>query len=1569
MSDQNTNQAKFITLNVIPPIDKVGFQIRKDGSLFSDVKTGSIPQIDAIIKTNDDRIYKTTQNLNSTYTDADGNTTITKNAAEPLGASMSEVFLKEYVTRFNSDKDYEYGITYDGNKFITCGLYTFSYSKDGSSWNNCNIPDDCTDNVFTSIAYGNNKYCAVSAATISNNTSNVFLYSTDGITWQKTTTETSQCWQSVCYGNGKFVAVGYKYDDSNQKSLPSNIAAYSLDGITWAEVTIPNRVWQSVCYGNSKFVATTEDTTIAYSTNGTTWTEVTIPNTYYASSISFIHNKFILISKYDGTVSESSDGISWTNLEQDYSRITNLIDNLKTKGIENPNIGGSCTSGYYQDIQMPMPIVFMTKLIEYNSETAIGYFMHFDLNKVMTGNEDGPGIYFIIAKSNDLKSWYPAYTLDKYLTPMNIICNKDRIITIGATLIDAESQYALIKEIQYKWSTSGNTIKLNEDKILPILQRTNTFDSDNTSFPVDTTYSAGDTDPHEDQNGGYVFSGWDKTGKITLTPESEFRTVVSGIWEWKNFYRYSYSWNASDYSDLAGSVTLPSSDYVATGSKVTVDKNYTSDSIIGIKSWTQGTMPSSKFWQSVCYDNDKFVAISGAGHNSSRAFAYSSDGITWTQGTMPSSQEWQSVCYGNDKFVAVASSSNVFAYSSDGINWTQGTMPSSKFWISVCYGNGKFVAIANGSSVFAYSSDGITWTEGTMPSNMWCSVCYGNGKFVAVGYASSNIFAYSSDGINWTEGTMPSSSDAWQSVCYGNGKFVAIAEHTNIFAYSSDGINWTEGTMPSSKYWQSVCYGNGKFVAIAGSSNIFAYSSDGINWTQGTIPSQFWQSVCYGNDKFVAIAGPSNKFAYLPISTYYSFSGWDKSDFNITENTTISGIWSKKNKLKVTYSWTDAPNDLIATIPETGYYMPNEKVYVDKTYTDKIGKKDNSIVWTQGTMPSSQEWQSVCYGNGKFVAISGAGNNSSNVFTYSSDGINWTKGTMPSSQFWLSVCYGNNKFVAVANNSDVFAYSSDGINWTKGTMPSSQFWISVCYGNGKYVAVTTNRTSSSDVFAYSSDGITWTQGTMPSKAYWFPVCYGNDKFVAITFNSNVFAYSNDGIKWTQGTMPSTLNWKSICYGNGKFVTIAFNSNIFAYSSDGITWTQGTMPNSQEWESICYGNGKFVAIAKDINKFIYSTDGITWTQGALPSSQFWISVCYGNDKFIAVVNDSNVFAYSSNSKFYYQFSGWNKSDFNITENTTISSTWNKKNKYAWNYKTADLDQSWSAVAYNGSVFAAVKSNSNIAAYSYDGLNWTQTSLPKTQYWSSITVLNGSFICSGADSSHSSNIYASSSDGITWIQETAVRSGTQYNIVSNGNDMLLAFTINSKTYNFKSGVTWDNYSTLPYVANSPACYGNGKYLVFSSEGLAGYAMYSTDGENWNSSPVSASGWSGPPIAVTYGNGKFVCISNGYRIFYSTDGINWTQANTDKSFDEIYYGNNIFIAKYSSGNTVAYSFDGIDWNDSPVIKFLNTDGDEYEIQDSLYNLCYGNNKWIALVNTLGGNMNYYSYMDIPSDITLIE
>ena len=590
---------------------------------------------------------------------------------------------------------------------------------------------------------------------------------------------------------------------------------------------------------------------------------------------------------------------------------------------------------------------------------------------------------------------------------------------------------------------------------------------------------------------------------------------------------------------------------------ITVEGEYREE-YVNEPTWTEGKMPSNRYWRSVCYGNGKYVAVAT---NNSNVMAYSTNGINWTEGNMPSNRYWQSVCYGNDKYVAVATSSTTtMAYSTDGISWIEGNMPSNRYWYSVCYGNDKFVAIARNSNIMAYSTDGISWTQGTTPRNQaWESVCYGNDKYVAVADNSINM-AYSTDGISWIQGNMPSNQQ-WCSVCYGNDKYVAVAGSSNIMAYSTNGINWIQGNMPIYEIWASVCYGNGKYVAVAGSNitstNIMAYSTDGINWTEGNMPiNTYWQSVCYGNGKYVAIAWNTNIMAYISDSEFELLK-FKESSVSASSNRTWQSVC----------------------------YGNGKYVAVATNNSNVMAYSTNGIDWTQGNMPSSQYWRSVCYGNDKVVAVS---SNSTNIMAYSTDGISWTQGNMPSNQKWQSVCYGNGKYVAVAGSSNIMAYSTDGINWIQGNMPISESWQSVCYGNGKFVAVV-GSISTTNIMAYSTDGIKWTQGTMSSSQEWSSVCYGNDKFVAVATMTNNMAYSTDGINWTKGNMPRSQYWQSVCYGNGKFVAVTggfISTFTMAYSTDGINWTEGNMPSDPGWWSVCYGNGKYIAVGND-TKIVYA----------------------------------------------------------------------------------------------------------------------------------------------------------------------------------------------------------------------------------------------------------------------------------------------------------------------------------------------------------------------------------------------
>ena len=272
------------------------------------------------------------------------------------------------------------------------------------------------------------------------------------------------------------------------------------------------------------------------------------------------------------------------------------------------------------------------------------------------------------------------------------------------------------------------------------------------------------------------------------------------------------------------------------------------------------------------------------------------------------------------------------------------------------------------------------------------------------------------------------------------------------------------------------------------------------------------------------------------------------------------------------------------------------------------------------TLPASRNWQSVCYSNGKFVAVvygSAKG-------AYSEDGINWTEMSMPAYMYWYSVCYGGGKFVVVADNSDKGAYSTDGVSWTPMDMPERLAWNPVCYSNGKFVAVAYGSAKG----AYSTDGIEWHEMNMPASRYWRGECYGNGKFVAVAQGSAKGAYSEDGVTWHDMDMPASRNWQSVCYSNGKFVAVAYGSDKGAYSEDGINWTEMSMPASRNWRGVCYGSGKFVAVSEYLSEGAYSTDGVTWGKFTLTSSLRWYSVCYGKDKFVAVAQGSDKGAYRS-----------------------------------------------------------------------------------------------------------------------------------------------------------------------------------------------------------------------------------------------------------------------------------------------------------------------------------------------------
>lgn len=281
---------------------------------------------------------------------------------------------------------------------------------------------------------------------------------------------------------------------------------------------------------------------------------------------------------------------------------------------------------------------------------------------------------------------------------------------------------------------------------------------------------------------------------------------------------------------------------------------------------------------------------------------------------------------------------------------------------------------------------------------------------------------------------------------------------------------------------------------------------------------------------------------------------------------------------------------------------------------------ETGVDWTEQTASAANNWMSVAYGNGVFVAVSSDGTDQ--VMT-SFDGVTWTARSAAMVRPWTSVTFGNGLFVAVSiegtNGQGVNGFgtdqvmtSPDGVTWTARLAADWNSWASVTFGNGMFVAVGGSADAVTPVMT-SPDGVNWTARSAPMNP-WSSVTYGNGVFVAIaTGGTDQVMTSYYGDVWTPQSASGAYGWFSVTFGNGTFVAVSFDGNVMT-SPDGVTWTDRTAAPADIWLRVTYGNGLFVAVAE--NSSMTSSDGITWSRPSTPSGYWW-SVTSGRGIFVAV----------------------------------------------------------------------------------------------------------------------------------------------------------------------------------------------------------------------------------------------------------------------------------------------------------------------------------------------------------------
>jgi hypothetical protein len=295
-----------------------------------------------------------------------------------------------------------------------------------------------------------------------------------------------------------------------------------------------------------------------------------------------------------------------------------------------------------------------------------------------------------------------------------------------------------------------------------------------------------------------------------------------------------------------------------------------------------------------------------------------------------------------------------------------------------------------------------------------------------------------------------------------------------------------------------------------------------------------------------------------------------------------------------------------------------------------------AATWSGGTL-AAKAWTTVAFSPTLrlWAAINSSGTSDA-VYT-SPDGITWTARTIPTTPVsggWTSLCWGNGKFVAINyQNYNAVLTSTDGVTWTQGTYAATIAYVdTVIYAASIGLYVASSGLSSFPTATRSmtsSDASTW---TLQTSQPWTGMCWAPELalFVAVGTNA-VYTSSNSGVTWTAGTI-SARAWKHVTWSPelGLFVACSttIGSGAFATSPDGFAWTDRTCGlgswTSVEWSPI---RRLFVADSStaDAHAVATSPDGVTWTVQATPSPMNaggWGSIAVGDSPDIIVALSFN-----------------------------------------------------------------------------------------------------------------------------------------------------------------------------------------------------------------------------------------------------------------------------------------------------------------------------------------------------------
>ena len=247
--------------------------------------------------------------------------------------------------------------------------------------------------------------------------------------------------------------------------------------------------------------------------------------------------------------------------------------------------------------------------------------------------------------------------------------------------------------------------------------------------------------------------------------------------------------------------------------------------------------------------------------------------------------------------------------------------------------------------------------------------------------------------------------------------------------------------------------------------------------------------------------------------------------------------------------------------------------------------------------------------------------------------------------------------------------------------------------------------------------------------------------------------------------------------------------------------------------------------------------------------------------------------------------------------------------------------------------------------------TSRTMPASTTWSSSTYSSGRFVAVSNAGGNS----AYSVDGVNWTAMTGLPSnyfvGVAGGVISSTNTFATiagGTSASSVAYYSTNGTSWSVGSALTSAAWQALTFGNGRFVAVSNGTTS---AWSTNGSAWNVGGTLPANTVWTSVAYGTGPALFVAVSGGTVLStsaaYSVDGSSWTAATLPQSayWTSVAWGNGRFVAVAQGGQQTAYSLDGINWTTPATVL------------PAVYawkNIAYGQGNFLATASILTPTIN---------------